>query len=256
MTSMEQKLFLILLSTIKKEDTETKTTMFRVRDIADIMKVTPEALYKDLPKICKSIMSKIVEVKNPNGDWEMFNIITYAKYKARQGVISLELNKQAEPYLIQLKDFFTSFRLENALTLDSKYAIRIYQLTKSNLYRGNYVIELEDFKKKLKLTQKSYKQFSNINLKVISPSVTEINNKTDINISVDTIKQGKKVVALKFDIKADKTNKQKVIVTTSKKQTKSNISNGFNNFEPREMYSNEDQMKLLEHKLLGWDKDN
>jgi plasmid replication initiation protein len=31
---------------------------------------------------------------------------------------------------------------------------------------------------------------------------------------------------------------------------------GFNNFEARDIYSNEEQMKSLEHKLLGWDIDD
>ena len=30
----------------------------------------------------------------------------------------------------------------------------------------------------------------------------------------------------------------------------------FNNFEVREIYSNPDAMKSLEHRLLGWDKDD
>ena len=30
----------------------------------------------------------------------------------------------------------------------------------------------------------------------------------------------------------------------------------FNNFEAREIYSNPDAMKSLEHRLLGWDKDD
>ena len=133
MTTMEQKLFLIMLSTIKKDDSTVKATSFRVVDITDIMQITPQVLYRDLKKICKSIMGKVVEIKKPNGDWDMFNIISKAEYKNKKVLITLTINKQAEPYLFQLKELFTTFKLENALNMDGKYAIRVYQQAKSNI---------------------------------------------------------------------------------------------------------------------------
>lgn len=232
MTTLEQKIFLIMVSTIKKDDIDIAPTIFKVRDIAGLLKVTPELLYRDLPLACKTIMSKVIEIKNKNGNWKMFNIISYAEYRHKQGLILIKVNSDAKPYLLQLKDYFTSFRLENALNLDGKYAIRIYQLTKSNLYLGFLVLEVKDLKEKLKLTQKSYEKFSNINAKVIKPSIKEINEKTDVALEVELIRSGRDVVAIKFNIKESKNYYRKVIYSNS--LTKSNIKNGgFNNFEPR-----------------------
>ena len=103
MTSMEQKLFLIMLSTIKKDDTELKPVVFKVTELAEIMGVSSENLYRDLIKICKSLMSKVVEVKVGENDLDMFNIIPYAKYKQKKGEIELPLNDKAKPYLLELK---------------------------------------------------------------------------------------------------------------------------------------------------------
>lgn len=251
MTTMEQKLFLIMLSTIKKDDSTVKITSFRVVDIADIMQITPQVLYRDLKKICKSIMSKVVEIKKPNGDWDMFNIISKAEYKNKKGLITLTINKQAEPYLLQLKELFTTFKLENALNMDGKYAIRVYQQAKSNVYKGEYIIKIDEFKKQLKLTQKSYKEYSNIKLKVLLPAIKEINEKTDINLDVEEIKVGRKVEALRF-ITSNKNNKQKVMLkNTKQKPTKSNNSKSFNNFEGRN-YTEKDYNDI-ENKLLGWE---
>lgn len=244
MTALEQKIFLIMLSTIKKDTKDLMTTTFRVKDIAELLNIAPEPLYRDLPKVCKTIIGKVVEVKNPNGDWEMFNIVSYAKYKNKQGLITLEINSKAEPYLLELKDFFTSFKLRNALSLDGKYSIRLYQLSKSNLYRKSFVIEVEELKKKLKLTQKSYEQFSNINAKILIPSIKEINQKTDIHIDMELIKTARVVVAIKFNIEQSKSNYQKVIYTPL---SKSNI-NGFSNFKGREY--TEEYFKEIENKLL------
>jgi plasmid replication initiation protein len=247
MTALEQKIFLIMLSTIKKDDTNLLKTTFRVRDIAGLLGIAPEPLYRDLPKMCKVIIKKDVEIKQPNGDWEIFSIISGAKYKSRQGLLTLTLNPQAEPYLLQLKDLFTSFKLRNALTLEGKYAIRLYQLSKSSLYLKGFTIELEDLKKKLKLEQKSYSRFTNINTKILKPAIKEINSKTDIIVDMEFIKSGRNVVAIKFNVKkSDKNNYQKVVYT--KPLSKSSLKNGgFNNFEPRPL---EERYEELRNKVL------
>ena len=253
MTTMEQKLFMIMLSTIKKDDTSTKATSFRVVDLAEIMQITPQVLYRDLKDICKSLMSKIVEVKKVNGDWDIFNIISKAEYKKGQGVITITINKLSEPYLLQLKELFTAFKLNNILCMDGKYAIRVYQQAKSNIYKGEYIINMVDFKKQLRLTQGSYNKYGNIKAKIITPAIKEINEKTDINLTVEEIKIGKKIDALKFKT-SNKQDQQKVIVSKSRNSPSKSNSNGFNNFDGRN-YTNK-QYNEIEKKLLGWDTED
>ena len=74
MTAMEQKIFLILLSTIKKDDKVMRTNVFRIVDLAELMNVSSQLLYRDLKKICKSIIGKIVEFTFTFGLYLKFNI--------------------------------------------------------------------------------------------------------------------------------------------------------------------------------------
>lgn len=248
MTALEQKLMLTLISTIRKDDNEIPTTVFRVKDLASLMGVSEELLYRDLPKTCKKIMSRVIEVRQDNGDWEMFNIIPYAKYISKQGSLKLEINKKAWDYLLHLKELFSSYQLKNVLHLDSKYSIRLYQLTKSNSYKGVWTIELDEFKDILKLNKKSYDLYGNIKLKVISPALKEINEKTNLNVEVEEQKMGRKVHSLKFRISESATSPLTYSKQLSKKQTINPMK--FNNFEAREYNYDE-----LERKLLGWDKE-
>lgn len=243
MTTLEQKMLLILIATISKEDTDFKDTTFKVVDLARIMNISTQMLYRDLKKICKSLITKIVEVKHEN-DWAVFNIITSAKYKSKSGTVILRINDEAKPFLLELKELFMSYKLENILNMDGKYAIRIYQQAKSNLYKGKYVVGLDEFKQQLKLTQKSYESFSNINLKILKPAISEINDKSDITISVNKKTIGKKVQSLEFLVLEKE--RQKVVVKSKKNNKK---QDNFNNFEQREYDYDE-----LERKLLGWDK--
>lgn len=249
MTSLEQKILLILISTIKKGDTKTYRTMFRVKDISDLLGISVEPLYRDLPKVCRNLMKKIIEIKQPNGDWDMFNIVTHAKYKKKEGSITIKINEEIEPYLLQLKDLFTTFKLANVLDLNSKYAIRIYQLSKSSLFKGEVSYTIEEFKKILKLTQKSYNRFNNIRGKILNPSVDEINLKTDLEIKCEVLKMGTKAVGIKFYIQRKKLND---IQLKNDSDNNSNINpSKFNNFKSRQY-----DYDKLERGLLGWDKDD
>lgn len=244
MSALEQKLFLMLISTIKKDDDRVNRTVFRVKDIADTLGITSQSLYRDLPKICAGLMKKVIEIKQDDGSWQMFSIISYAKYISKEGKLVLEIHKEAEPYLLKLQEMFTVYRLENVLNLKSKYAIRLYQQSKRCLFKGGEIIDLTDFKKILKIEKKTYDRFDCITSKILKPAIEEINNKTDIEVSYDTIKDGRKVCALKFDVKSKVT--KNVII-----KQKQNINPmKFNNFEAREYNYDE-----LERKLLGWDKE-
>jgi plasmid replication initiation protein len=191
-------------------------------------------------------MEKIVEVQHPNGNWEMFNIINYAKYNKRQGSVTLEINKRAEPYLIKLQELFTSYELINILNLESKYSIRLYQIMKGALYKKELTYLLQDFKDTLKINKKTYEAYNNINRFILTPCLEEINLKTDIIVSYIPIKDGRKVTGLKFTIKS------KSVVTdkkTSKKEKTLQRASKFDNFEAREY-----DYDKLEQGLLGYEE--
>lgn len=202
MGALEQKLILILISTIKKEDTKLLIRKFRVKDLANLMQVSEELLYRDLDKICEKLLSRVVTIKNSENkkDWNKFNIVSTAKYNDGEGSINLRLNDDAGEFLLQLKELFLAYKLKEILYLNSKYSIRLYQLTKSNSYKKRFTIDLDKFKDMMALEQKSYNQFSNINLKVLTPAIDEINKKTDVNIKCKPLKTGRRVTGLDFTI--------------------------------------------------------
>jgi len=238
MTALEQKVFLIILSTINKNDVDFNLTTLRVKDMADIMKVHPNILYRDLKKICKNLLGNVIEIPTYENDWELVTLFKYAKYKGKDGTVTFKINEEAKPYLLELRELFFKMEIGEVLLLDGKYSLRLYQIAKSNLFSGVCTITIDELKNVLKLTQKSYNKFSNIKNKVITPSLDEINSKTEINISCEYIKTGKEIKSIKLIIKNNK--RRKAILKPSK--------SSFNNFTPRN-YNYED----LEKGLLGWD---
>ncbi|KHN86492.1 Replication protein, partial [Toxocara canis] len=122
--------------------------------------------------------------------------------------LSLEFSDTLRPYLLELKGFFTSYRLDNALSLSSKYSIRIYEKLKCNEFKKSFIWSVENIKEDLILKQKSYKLYSNVKQKIILIAIDDINKNTDIKVRFEEIKTGRKITAIKFYIKENSKNKQ------------------------------------------------
>ncbi|HGJ5865362.1 MAG TPA: replication initiation protein [Arsenophonus nasoniae] len=128
-----------------------------------------------------------------------------AKYFTGEGKIEISFSDYIIPYLTQLHDQFTKIVVKNVSKLKSTYSIRVYELLMQFKAIGDRVIKIDDFRSMLGLDDK-YSDFKILNRAVIKPSLKEINAKSDINVSVDLIKQGRKVVALHFHF--DEKNKK------------------------------------------------
>ncbi|WP_016680908.1 replication initiation protein, partial [Yersinia pestis] len=93
--------------------------------------------------------------------------------------------------------------------LKRTYSIRIYELLMQFKSIGERIISVEDFRSMLGLDEK-YKEFPILNRAVIKPALKELNEKSDLTVFVESIKNGRKVVALRFTFKEDKQIKLKV----------------------------------------------
>ena len=91
----------------------------------------------------------------------------------------------------------------------SKYAFRIYEILKSFLYVGEYIVSVDDLKFMLAI-EGAYDRFADFNRKVIKPNLETINKHSDINAICTPIRNGKAITHLKFTITK---NKNKVIQT-------------------------------------------
>ncbi|MGG7153656.1 replication initiation protein, partial [Clostridium neonatale] len=75
---------------------------------------------------------------------------------------------------------------------------------KSNEYKKIWNIELEELKKLLGATEKSYSIYQNVKNRIILKAQKELKEKTDICFDFEEIKTGRKVTSIKFFIKSNK----------------------------------------------------
>ena len=100
---------------------------------------------------------------------------------------------------------YTRFSIETALNLRGAHALHFYQLFKQHELIGYREFKLEDFRNIFELKEK-YKVFSNLRVRMIEPSLCEINEKTDLTVSFIPLTKGKKIVGLRFEISGQSKN--------------------------------------------------
>jgi len=132
-----------------------------------------------------------------------------AKYFDGEGKVEITFSDSIMPYLTQLKGQFTQIIIKNVSALKRTYSIRIYELLMQFKSIGERIISVDDFRSMLGLDEK-YKEFPILNRAVIKPALIELNEKSDVTVFVESIKNGRKVVALRFTFKEDKQIKLKV----------------------------------------------
>jgi len=226
-TVQEQRMVLWVVSEIHKEDYfnkkyEHKTITISAQKYAELMDITADDVYKRAQDIGDNLMQKVITIKTDGGEdkgWEMFHWIESMKY--REGIIEVLIAPVIIPYIIDLKEKFTAFRLENILYLRSSHAIKLYQILVQYKQIGERKITVDELRSTLGVSNvKIYQTYGDIKRKILEISKREINAKTDLIISYSAIKQSRKVVAIQFKI-TQKPNQEI--------QAKKNLNNIFYN---------------------------
>lgn len=200
MTAAEMRLFIYVVSQIDLGDTTFKPCEIEVKKFCEICDISPDVQYGTLRSITYKLKSRVYEILGEDNSYTQLGYIRQASFK--KGKITVLLDELLAPQLLALKQNFTSFGLVNMLVLKSKYAMTIYQILKSFESIVTWETDLDDLKRKLYAEQ--YDRYPDFRRKVLEPAIEEINEKTDIKVSYDLQKEGKKVVGIKFIIRENK----------------------------------------------------
>lgn len=245
----EQRIILTLASMVQPSDADFKPYIFSIKDFMELLDVTDKKKYIEIPRITKELMKKVFEIHEGKKILQVA-WLSSAEYEKGSGTVELEFSPKLKPYMLGLKEFYTTYKLQNVLELKSKYSIRIYEIMKSNEFKKTFTIELDELRKILKADTGSYSVYQNFKNRVLESSKKELNLRTDIKFDYEEIKVGRKVGILKFTIKS-KDKKTTVKKQGDKKVIRDNKAGSFGDYHQRTY-----DFDKLEQQLLGWDKAN
>lgn len=193
----EQKVILYAASKIDREQDHFNYIELDINEFTELLD-TKGKRYEEIRDIVRELRRKEVIINTDDKEYIAGWVSSITFYK-NTGKIKLRFDDDLIPYLLQLQKRFTRYQLKNILYLKSKYSIRIYELLKQYESIGKREFELQELKKIL-FIENQYNRIYDLKRFVIEPAVEEINDYTDINISYDDIKKGRKIVGFAFDI--------------------------------------------------------
>ena len=121
----------------------------------------------------------------PDGTMKTISWIGDAIIVPLSDTIYIKFNENLQPYLFDLREKYTQYRLQNVLVFRGKYAIRMYEILRS--HTTQHAIE-EDEEKEVDLTLEqlryllavdSYPRWADFRRFVIDPAIMEINERSE-----------------------------------------------------------------------------
>lgn len=199
LTAREQKIVLTMVSMIQPQDEDFKAYEISVKEFSEMLALEGSVKYTQMKKIAEDLMSKSIEIPEEDG-WLLTNWVSSVRYKKGEGIISLSFSPELKPYMLQLKNQFTSYKLSNILNLRSTFSIRLYEMMKQWQHLGRWECPLESLKVQLGAIAKSHSVYGNFKSKALLPALAEVNEKTDLYIGIKEIKKGRAVDRIEFSI--------------------------------------------------------
>lgn len=205
-TQTEIKILEIAAASCKQEDIKffenrnNKSFRFTTKSLAKLLNTSVSSLSHEAERLSLSIIKKFIHGKRNLQDgkieFETIAIIPYTKYE--NGIFEFELNYKLIPYFVKIKGPYTRYYLKYFGLLKSAYAIKLYKLLYQYLKIGNRKFVIEDLKKQFGIKNDKYKNYGDFKRRVIDLSIKQINEYTDIFVTYNEIKEGNRVVELRF----------------------------------------------------------
>ena len=199
----QQKLILLAIAQIKTADENFFKYSCSVSELEE--KLGVQIQHKQLKESCLDLFKKPLYIKKPRG-WIACNWFSAIEYFDDEARIEFEISPTLTPYLLNLKKNFTTFNIEQAIKFSGKYTTRFYQfLIQAQHQRAKKrTFALEELYELLQLPPTLRGDFSKFKIKVLEPSLAEINAKSDIKAAYEPTKKLRKKVleiTIYFDFK-------------------------------------------------------
>ena len=187
LTAQQQKIVLFAISKIKPEDDIDTEYTFDINELANAcgMKIRDGGSYYDRIKEDLDILTSRQWCTMPDGAERTISWIGDAEIIKNDAKVTITFNKYMQPYLFDLKEKYTQYRLQNVLVFRGKYAIRLYEIMRS--YTTQRALE-DDIEKDITITledlrylldTQSYKRWVDFERFILRPAIKEINERAE-----------------------------------------------------------------------------
>lgn len=187
-----------------KHDKEFKEVTAKVDELAELYGLKSHNIYNEIKRSVISINQKPAEYFEDGVSWVKFWFSSLG-YKHKSGEFTFKLNDELAPYLLELKENFTVYRLKDIYQFTRATTWHLYECLRRWKVAKSWSVDFEELRYLLNLGDK-YQRFYDFKKYVLLPGIDEINKVSDIKVVWKVKKSGRKISGLLFNISVNEAN--------------------------------------------------
>jgi plasmid replication initiation protein len=236
---LELNTFIILIYKLRSGN---RKAVFNAKDIKTLINSKNRSM-KRFESIIHNLFNTTINIKTDTG-YKLKHFFEELEFNSKEKTISIEVKKEFEWLIYDLKERFTKYSLHEFIELKGAQSKRLFQLLKQYESIGKRKIEIIALKKWL--GAESYTRIYDFEKRVLIPSIENLNKNTSIKIKYEKVKEGRNIKYIEFSI-----IKTKETTLSNKIETLQN----FNNI-PKDVKIMKPVSKLREAAQKTLDKEN
>ena len=223
MRKTSMKIFELAVGSLDSTKAEQRQVTIKKNIIFDILGQTGNSRNNHLRNALKELQHNAFFHLMPskeNGNKEiLISPISKIEWSEAEDYISLYFTPEILPYITLLKKNFTQYKLEYIANMESKHSIVLYKMF--SMYYNQYMyyrdhgnrrqdqvenfrnpkLSVKELREQTGTTNKYVKRFGDFKAKVLDRAISEINTKTDLNVTYEKIRSGRRISDIQFHIR-------------------------------------------------------
>lgn len=200
----ELKIIDTYLARIDSHNPERRTVVFKKGELEQLLGVT-QLRKKDLKERLRNLYQPVDLNEGNDKRIELVGLFEEATAEQDEdGVwqVRLTCTPKAMKYIFNVEQYgYLRYKLQGVIAIKSRYSFILYLYLLKNSFRVSWIEELDALKHELNCeTDKSYAQFKVFNDRILKPCKKEIEEATECRFTYETIKNGRNVVAIRFNV--------------------------------------------------------
>lgn len=180
------------------QDLEREHTL-TAKEFSQAFGVDLDSCYRVLKRAGKKLMESSITLEEPElFRTQQINICSKVTYLHKEGSIKVKFTDDIMPYLAQVRQKFVLYNLKEVANFGSLYSTRLYELIQEFKDTG-YLIKSVAQLREVFAVGKKFPDYYDFKRYTFAHAVNEINSQYEMNLQFEELKEGRRVVSIRFE---------------------------------------------------------
>jgi hypothetical protein len=204
---VELRFLAVYLSKINARREETRVVRFPLSDFVKILEIQKVNI-SAMKATANRLLGHVVNIPTERGGFTAFQLFKKCvvdKDDDGEWHVDIDAHDDALPLMFKFKKDYFSYKLFNALRLNSPQQVRMYEILKQYEYEGERELSLDELKELLFIEKNAYPEYSDFRRQILDKYQKALRETTDICYTYERLKKGRggETVGVKFLIEAN-----------------------------------------------------